>query len=260
MTDKAVVLIVDDEPRTVKGIYSILKKYKSNTMEILTASNGIKAINLLRNTEIDLLLLDIKMPEMDGISVLEKLDEEDIEVITILLTGHAEFEYARSAIRMNVLDYLLKPVGKDILIKQIEKGIKKSRERRKLEKGAKILETFPHLIEQNKITVKNPAIRKAIKYIKENLSKEISLKIIANYVHISDSYFSVLFKKEIGTTFTDYLTELRIRKAKQLLIENKSKIYEIADRVGYHSAKYFIKVFHEKEGITPNQFRERFTK
>ncbi len=257
MINESVVLIVDDEPRTVKGICNILKKNKGDELEIFTSNNGLEAIDLLKTIKIDLLLLDIKMPEMDGISVLEVIDkEEDIKVSTILLTGYAEFEYARSAIRFNVLNYLLKPVGKDILIDEVEKGIKHSVERRKLEKRAKILKKCPQLFEENMISCRNPYINEAIKYINNNFSKDITLKMIANYVHISESYFSVLFKEEIGMTFTDYLTKLRIKKAKQFLIEYELKIYEIADKVGYHSAKYFIKVFRKNEGSTPNQFRK----
>ncbi len=259
MSENTVVLLVDDEPRTVKGIYSILKKQKGETLEIITANNGLKAIEYLEKRTIDLLLLDIKMPEMDGLSLLKFLRNENLEITTILLTGHADFEYARSAISMNVFNYLLKPIDKDILIKEVEKGIKYNKNRLRLERGAKILESYPDLFNDEEMVSSNPVITQACKYIQDNLSKSITLKSLAENVHVNDCYLSVLFKEKTGITFTDYLTRLRLIKAKQLLIQNKLKIYEIAEEVGYHSAKYFTKVFHDHQGITPNQFRKRFS-
>ncbi|MFW5992347.1 MAG: response regulator transcription factor [Halanaerobiaceae bacterium] len=254
--DEAVILVVDDEPRTVKGIYKILKSEGGDKLDVLTAENGIKGLELLKTRDIDLLLLDIKMPELSGLSLLKKLREEGLEVTTILLTGHADFEYARSAIRLNVLNYLLKPVNKDDLIKEIKKALTYNKKRIKLKKGIKIMETCPHLFNDEEIKSDNPEINKAIKYIHDNLSKNITLKMVADHIYISESYFSVLFKAETGITFTDYLTKARLKKAKQLLLENNLRIYEIADNIGYHSAKYFIKVFRDHEGMTPNQFRK----
>lgn len=258
MSENAVVLIVDDEPRTIKGIYSILKKKKADKWGVMTAKNALEAMEYINNRKIDLMLLDINMPEMDGISLLKLLREKNITITTILLTGHADFDYACSAIRMNVFNYLLKPIDKDILVKEVEKGISYNKERIRLEKGAKILKDHPELFEEAEVDTNNPIIKKACQIINENISRSITLKSLAEKVHVNDCYLSVIFKEEMGITFTDYLTNLRLKKAKQLLIENNLKIYEIAEEAGYHSAKYFSKVFHDHEGLTPNQFRKKF--
>ncbi len=258
MYKEQAILIVDDELRTINGISTTLKRQEDISLEILTAKNGVEALNILQEKEIYLMLLDIKMPELDGLSLLKKMEKEDMRVTTILLTGHAEFEYARSAIRLNVFNYLLKPINKDILIKEVRRGLEHNRENLMLEKGFKMVESYPDLFEESKVSSNNPMIKEAINYINNNLSRTLSLENIAKYVCLNESYFSALFKEEMEITFSDYLTQVRIKKAKQLLIENKLRVYEIADKVGYHSSKYFIKVFHEQVGVTPNNYRNKF--
>jgi two-component system response regulator YesN len=99
-------------------------------------------------------------------------------------------------------------------------------------------------------------IEKVIRFIWDNYDKDINLNVVADHFSKSNSYLSVLFKKETGRNFVDYLTMIKIEKAKELLADNKLKIQDIAIKVGYPNAKHFCMVFKKSVGISPTQYRE----
>ena len=115
------ILIVDDEPFIRQGL-KILINWEEYGYEIVgEASNGIEAIKELENTHIDLIIVDIKMPEMNGIELIEYVREKiSSNIKFIVLSGYYEFEYAKKAIKCNVTDYILKPIQKDELIKVLK--------------------------------------------------------------------------------------------------------------------------------------------
>ena len=115
------ILIVDDEPFIRQGL-KILINWEEYGYEIAgEAANGIEAIKELEKKEIDLIIADIKMPEMNGIELIEYVHENILtEVKFIMLSGYYEFEYAKKAIKYNVTDYILKPIQKDELIKVLK--------------------------------------------------------------------------------------------------------------------------------------------
>lgn len=118
------ILIVDDEPFIRQGL-KILINWEEYGYEIVgEAANGIEAIKELEKTHIDLIIADIKMPEMNGIELIEYVREKkSTNIKFIVLSGYYEFEYAKKAIKCNVTDYILKPIQKDELIKVL-KGFK----------------------------------------------------------------------------------------------------------------------------------------
>ncbi len=99
-------------------------------------------------------------------------------------------------------------------------------------------------------------IEQVIRYIRDNYDKDINLNIVANLFHKNNSYLSVLFKKETGQNFIDYLTMIRIEKAKELLAQNRLKIVDVSNKVGYPNAKHFCMVFKKVVGLSPTQYRE----
>lgn len=99
------------------------------------------------------------------------------------------------------------------------------------------------------------SIQKAVQYIEEHYEHPITLEEIAEHVQLSSNYFSNLFKKATDTTFVDYLTNKRIEKAKELLLDLNYTVYQIATQVGYGDARYFSRVFKSTVGQTPTQYR-----
>lgn len=100
-------------------------------------------------------------------------------------------------------------------------------------------------------------IRDAVRFIEEHYHANITLSDVAEHVHMSKSYFSLIFREETGINFVEYLTNYRMESAKRLLQEEEKKIYEVATSVGYESERYFSQVFKSKLGMTPTEYRRK---
>ena len=99
-------------------------------------------------------------------------------------------------------------------------------------------------------------VSKAIEFVEENYAdKDLSIESVCQYLNVSASYFSTVFKKEKGNTFINYLTDYRMKQAEELLIEENEKTYVIADRVGYADPNYFSYVFKKKFGMSPSKYK-----
>ena len=98
-------------------------------------------------------------------------------------------------------------------------------------------------------------IGEAMAYIQAHLGEPITMRELADSLHLNSSYFSVLFKEQVGLNFSEYLMRKRVQRAKELLVQTVLPISEIAERVGYQTDKYFIKVFKSLEGISPSKYR-----
>lgn len=104
------ILVVDDEPIGLNHVRMILEK-KCPQFEIIgTAENGAEALELIRRDQPDILITDIRMPIMDGIALVSQVKKEFPEILSVIVSGYSEFEYAKSALRSGVCDYLLKPL------------------------------------------------------------------------------------------------------------------------------------------------------
>lgn len=105
--------------------------------------------------------------------------------------------------------------------------------------------------------VNNESFRKILKYINMNFTSSLSFQAIADEYSINPSYLSQLFKKELGTTFTNYLTNLRIQYAKELLTTTTLRINEIPEKIGYRYDYNFAKLFKKETGLTPKEYRKQ---
>ena len=100
-------------------------------------------------------------------------------------------------------------------------------------------------------------VEAAAKYINEKLTEDLTVFTLAEQFHVARNYFSRLFKKEMGEGCNEYITRLRIEKAKQLLGASRLKTYEIAEKIGYHDTNYFSLAFKKNTGLSPKEFREK---
>jgi two-component system, response regulator YesN len=251
------ILIVDDEISTRRGIYATLEQHFKGAYELLLAEHGQEALSILQEKKIHLLLTDIRMPGMNGIELIEEMEARGIKSTVIFLTGYAEFEYAQKGIQMGVHNYLLKPIDRVKLVQAVEDGLEASKKRFMADVSMHMLdEKIDQLGGQwQSPSDNNKTIEKALKFIEANLSEKVGVREVAQHVHLSPSYFSVLFKDVKGMTFSEYVTRVRHRKAKEMLLTTDNDIAVIADEVGYQSASYFIRVFKEFEDMTPKQYR-----
>lgn len=116
MTDFKVML-VDDEHQFLETLCKRLRKRK---LDVTTASSGREALDVLRTTAIDVVVLDVKMPDMDGITTLKEMRKVNPSVQVIMLTGHAELEVAMQGMESGAFDYLIKPADIDELLYRLQ--------------------------------------------------------------------------------------------------------------------------------------------
>lgn len=249
------IIIVDDEPRTRQGLQRTLESWNNGEYSIFTAESGEEVLQIAESKKIHILLSDIRMPEMTGLQLLKMIKEKGMSPVVIMISAYSEFEYAQEALRHGVVNYLLKPIGKKKLIEAVEEAIQILE--MKIRSG--MIEQVVDekiMVANNKMSSLHDTIRKAITYIDQHVKDEISLKDVANHVHLNPSYFSVLFKEQLSLNFSEYVTRRRIQMAKQLMVTTNLPINEIAEQVGYKTSKYFIKLFKEMEGVTPSTYRK----
>ncbi|MGX6444478.1 response regulator transcription factor [Neobacillus sp. K501] len=249
------ILIVDDEPRTRQGLQRTLESWNNSEFTILSAENGEEVMKIMTEKKIHILLTDIRMPEITGLQLLKNIKEKGHSPVVIVISAYSEFEYAQEALRLGVVNYLLKPIGKKKLIEAVEEAVKVLEKQVRVGLIEKVVDE--KIVDANtKMDSTKDTIRKAISYIDKHLKEELTLKDVAAHVHLNSSYFSVLFKEQVKLNFSEYVTRRRIQRAKELVISTKLPINEIAEMAGYKTAKYFIKIFKEMEGMTPSAYRK----
>lgn len=233
------VLVVDDESVQREGIKDLISQYRF-PFQVLEAENGMSAERILVRNAIDILITDVRMPLMDGLELCKQARKTQQDLKIVICSGYDEFEYARSAIRLGVMNYLLKPLVREEFLQVMED----------------ITQIRPYGGHDEQETMESKVIRQVKEYVKDNHQRDISLSEAAHDVYLSPGYLSILFKKETGENFSKYLTDYRLRRASHLLIHSNMKINDIAGAVGIDNHSYFAKLFKGKFGVSPLQYRE----
>jgi len=247
------VLLVDDEPYIIKGL-SVLIDWEDEGFVIAgTASDGEEALTFLRKNKVDVIIADIQMPGMTGLELLAKIKAEKIsDAYFVILSGYADFSYARQALRCDCIDYVLKPVEKDELISVIHKVERVSQNDRQKKQDDKKMEQA-YLARHLLALVRG-------KYDAENLSyvnKHIELSDIVRYVQIvlddtkmeeySDEEFRS-YQRMLFHASTDFLKD-----------ESSHCIFDVSnDEKTYDIGFIYCDFMPEKRNLTENEFLREF--
>lgn len=249
------VLLVDDEQIERMALAKKIDRYYGDKVNIYHAVNGREAVDMCSDHKNDIIIMDISMPEMNGVMAAKYIRQIDDKCSIIFLTAYDDFEYARNAIKIRALDYLLKPCDINDLLAVMDMAIQKID--RECDFKGNTKENKP---ERKRENVKNFDEQTTIKYLREyvenNYTFDISMQEVAEDMGYSDAYFSKLFKQYFNQNFTAYLTEYRIKKAKELLTDTNNSIKDISRMVGYEDSNYFAKIFKRIVGEIPSKFRE----
>ena len=233
------LLIADDENLELKVLEKTVKKYFVDELEIFASSNGRKASQICDEVKPDIALLDIEMPGMNGIELAKYIKEKYADCIIIFITAYDRFDYAIEAMHIKAFDYLLKPWKEEKLFELINTAIENVRSMQKTDS----------IVHSQKDVIKD--------YIDRNYKKDISAKDVAGILGYSDVYFSKVFKQLFDDNFINYLTKIRIDRAKVLLKDVSFNIKEVGKSVGYADSNYFTKVFKRSIGISPSEYRSK---
>ena len=241
------VIIVDDEKNIRERMAKFLPWDEFDFEVVGTAKDGLAALDLVKSFEPDLVLSDIKMPNIDGIQLAEQLNRHYPDIVTVFISSYNEFELAQKAIHFNVKGYLLKPVMKNDF-RELMSNLSKQNLFRLSEEVPKIKVHSPENASNY--------MEKAKKYLFENYAENITLKDVADELFIHEAYFSKLFNQEIGEGFNAFVNGIRIERAKEQLKYSNKQLKDISNEVGFRSSSYFNRVFKQNVGISPMTFRK----
>lgn len=350
------ILLVEDEELERKFLRHLVETSGLPVKVCGEAATGREAVEQAALLRPDIVLMDIRMPGMDGLEATRLIKEKNPAVEVIIITAHGRFSYSQQAIKSKVADYLLKPVQPEELADAlnrvisgleaqppvierfldtapalhtaagdlfqavrfcdpeaahravdnlIENFLKQtghpsreqmaafafellvvagqgllaagagevgvSAQQNELARDIKDISTISDLqawadkmyrahilwVQNHNADNDRAAIRQVQEYMRRHYNRGITLQQAARYVHLSPAYLSRLFKQKTGQSFIEYLTELRLEGAKELLLSSDSTIDQIASQVGFKNNSYFTAVFKKREGITPSEFRSR---
>ena len=237
------VLLVDDEIMIREG-FKKLFDWEAHDCEVAgEAADGMEALTKIDTLKPDIVIMDINIPIMNGLKVIQTSRLKYPDMAFVIVSGYDDFTYCREALRLQITDYMLKPVNYDEFGKCID-NLRISMFESRTRKGDPDMEEQPML--------------GIVRYMQEHLSEEISLTVLAEEFHLSAQYISQLFKNEIGVNFLTYLTSIRMEQARKLLLSTSLSIAEISEKSGYSDYRVFTKVFKKIEGVTPSQYRQNF--
>lgn len=270
------VLLADDEQIERMALARRLMRRFGDSLQISEATDGKEAVELYQKEHSQIIIMDISMPELNGVEAAEQIRSMDEDCVIVFLTAYDEFSYAKRAIVIRALDYLLKPCDEEELTAVMEEAMRLTdkavhnkenptgnrAEMTEAEKEAeKRREQWPwnpdaEAPKDPETERMNQVAEKIRTYIRENYMNEISMQDAARQFNYSDAYFCKLFKQCFDQNFTSYLTNFRINEAKRLLKDKNISIKDAGMKVGYYDSNYFAKVFKRVTGMIPSEYRE----
>lgn len=249
------VCFVDDEPYVLQGLAVALNWEDMGFRVAGCFDDSVAALKSIVAEKPDLVIIDIRMPEMGGLECIRRAAQRGADSLFLVLSGHADFEYARESLVLNVVDYLLKPLDKGMLaagvLRAREMLDEKHRLRGLLEKADN--GDAPQEIPPSR---HSGTFAEVLGYVDTHFQQDLPLVEVAAQFHINPNYLSSLFKKSCGCGFLEYITTLRMRRASQLLLQTDMPIKEIAIESKYSDYSSFVKAFKKHMGVPPARYRK----
>ncbi len=250
------ILVAEDEAIERKALCRVLRKHFGDLGTIHEAKNGREAVELFQQYRPQAAILDIEMPVLSGLEAARQIRQSGHTCMILFLTAFDKFSYAREAISLRALDYLLKPYEEQELILSVEEALNLAQ---RLESGTQRLLLSGSLepAEGEDLAAQRLGlIRENIeRYIREHYSSELSMQDVAKAMNYSEAYFCKLFKQCFKVNFSAWLNEFRVKKAKEMLLHTRLSIREVSLACGYADANYFARVFKRVTGKTPSEYR-----
>lgn len=242
------VVLADDEKTIREGMANLIQSYHLPLQIVGLAQDGQQALEYVRDYRPEILIIDINMPYLNGLQTIEIVKKENPEMKIIIVSGYDSFNYAQKALELGVFSYLLKPLNFTDFNAALNAAVE-SYEKRLIE---------INLLNQNiqeTVMAKKDDIKD---YIKEHYAQpDLSLNQIANHFQVSPSTMAKIVKQRTSMNFSDYLNQLRIEAAINLLLTSELNINEISKMVGYSSQHYFSRIFKKYKGEAPLAYRHK---
>ena len=257
------IIIVEDEDIIRRGLVCTVDWLSMDCVVVGEAADGMAGLALLEKEHPDVVITDIRMPKLDGITMAQRAQAKGLLPRLVFLSSYAEFAYAQKAIQLQAADYLLKPVEEQELAKLMqrlnrEKNLEKVPEPSQinLEQEARALIDWQSWLQSDAL---NPYVRVCLERIRSDYKAKLSIEMLAEEQEISPSYLSRKFKEVCGQTFGELLTKQRLRKAVRQLSTGTYRVYEVAEQNGFGDYKNFCVVFKKYLHVSPRDFMNRLS-
>lgn len=238
------VYLLDDEEIILTGFRKLMDWESLGCRICGSSTSSSAALGEILALQPDLLVTDVRMPDMTGLELISKLKSCGFSGQCIIASGYDDFNHCRDALRLNALDYILKPIDFDEFSDKL-RGLL-----------ARIDRTPPAQPEAAPGKEEN-AIALIKEYLDRHFIDEVSLDTLSRTYYLNPSYISRSFKARYNITISDYIVSLRVLKAKKLLAEGLKSIDYIATAVGFGDYRYFGRCFKRLTGLTPQQYRKQ---
>ena len=249
------IFIVEDEETTRDGLCRLIDWEVLGLRVAGAADDGRTALPRLFASDAphpDILLTDVKMLYMDGIELAQQVRARRPDMPIVFLSGYGDTQYLRSAIQIGASDYLLKPINFDELaacMRRITERLDHAPAKPIRPGPAQPFTADP---------VMNASIAHVIRIIHGQYAENITIQLLADQVHLTPNYLSMLFHQQIGQTINGYLAEVRVEKTKELLRQPQMSLRDISIAVGWQNPSFLAKKFRALTGLTPLEYRNRF--
>ena len=242
-----VVMVVDDNKEIV---YSISELLKYEGYRVIPAYDGMEALNLLEQNPVDLILLDVMMPRLNGLSALMKLREK-YRIPVIILSAKTDIKDQMEGLQMGADDYIPKPFSLAILTTKIQNMMRTRR--RMLDKYAKSLEVEPEKITFN--AMDEALLKRAMAIVEKNMDNiEFSTDEFAREMNMSRSNLHLKLKAITGESTIDFIRKIRFNEAAKLLKDGRYTVAEVSTMVGFNTPSYFATSFKKYFGCLPTEY------
>lgn len=244
-------VIVDDERLALIDLKSTLSWDEFGFELIGEFTKPLEAIESIRENRPDVVFTDIKMPKLSGLQLMNIVKEFHPECLFVVISGYDEFDYAQKSMRSGAIDYCLKPLGKNeanTVLLRIKQELDKS--------GQRADPILPDIESNNGGTDFNQILY----YINNNISRALTLDEVSEKFFISKNYLCILFKKNLGITYSFYITKTKMNYAEKLMKTTRLSFEQISNAVGYKDYFYFSKLFKKVFGCSPREYQMQIRK
>ncbi|TAH67613.1 MAG: response regulator [Anaerolineaceae bacterium] len=245
------VIIIDDEPIIAQGLSRTIDWEKYGCQIVATAFDGMEGTESIRKYHPNIIISDIAMPGLDGLSMVAGLKSEYPDMEISILTGYRVFDYAIKAVNLGVTRFLLKPSN----MKELEEAIVA------MVNNLKAKNVFPgdsHKKSDESVSdnaASSFIVKNAMLYIEKNYAQKLTLNDVAEKTYVSQWHLSKLLNQHIGKNFSEILNEVRIKEATKLLRNPQLRICDIAEMVGYVDMAHFSRMCKKILGVPATEYR-----
>lgn len=243
------VVIVDDNIAAVEMIATMISWDTLNCSVVGVAYDGARGQALIIAQKPDIIISDIHMPGLDGLKMIETTKNSSPHSRVIFVSAYDDFNYAKKALSLHASEYLLKPFRSSELMQCVMQVIEE------IQVASPMIS--PSTIAGNSQKTDNLTVNHMLEYVRVHISSPLTLATLSQHFGLCPSYISTLIKKETGKKFTDWVVDLRIEFAKQLLKDPLHNVQEIANLVGYNHYVTFYNLFVKNVGMPPTAYRKQ---